>query len=60
MNIAAIIENICKVENPYSFEIGVWSEDLEGFLITNEAAEENAAYIGFEECRDAILLMVTN
>jgi hypothetical protein len=53
-----LIEEVCKVENPYEYSQGMWYEPLQGYLMTHETAEENSAHIAFEECRDLILLLL--
>ena len=58
MNIDSLIEEICKIENPYEYDEGVWHEPLEGYLMTHETAEENAAHSAFEECRDLVLILL--
>ena len=59
MDIDNIIEKVCKIENPHEYFQGMWHEPLQGYLMTHETAEENAAYTAFEECRDLILLLLT-
>lgn len=54
-----IIKEVCKIENPYTFDKGMWHEPLQGYLMTHETAEENAAHAAFEECRDSILLLLS-
>ena len=59
MSIDNLIEEVCKIENPFEFREGMWHEPLEGYLLTHEMVEENAAYISFEECRNRVLLLLT-